>query len=48
MLAASIIGIFFIPVLYVIFQWLRETIKGWGSGTMSKESPPARPSSAAH
>jgi hydrophobe/amphiphile efflux-1 (HAE1) family protein len=48
MLAASIIGIFFIPVLYVIFQWLRETIKGWGGGTMSKESPPTQPSSAAH
>jgi hydrophobe/amphiphile efflux-1 (HAE1) family protein len=48
MVAASIIGIFFIPVLYVIFQWLRETIKGWGGGTMSKKSPPAQPSSAAH
>jgi hydrophobe/amphiphile efflux-1 (HAE1) family protein len=48
MVAASIIGIFFIPVLYVIFQWLREAIKGWGGGTMSKESPPAQPSSAAH
>ena len=47
MQAASIIGIFFIPVLYVIFQWLRETIKGWGGGTMSKDSPPAQPSSAA-
>ena len=48
MVAASIIGIFFIPVLYVIFQWLRETIKGWGGGPTSKESAPAQPSSAAH
>lgn len=28
MLAASIVGIFLIPVLYVIFQWLREKAKG--------------------
>jgi Cu/Ag efflux pump CusA len=48
MVAASIIGIFFIPVLYVIFQWLRETIKGWGGGPTSKESASAQPSSAAH
>ena len=27
MVAASIIGIFMIPVLYVIFQWLREKVK---------------------
>ena len=24
MLAASLIGIFLIPMLYVVFQWLRE------------------------
>src|SRR5262249_38699241 len=45
---ASVIGIFFIPVLYVIFQWLRETIKGWGGGPTSKEPAPAQPSPAAH
>ncbi|TVR79052.1 MAG: hydrophobe/amphiphile efflux-1 family RND transporter, partial [Rhodospirillales bacterium] len=28
MLAASLLGIFLIPPLYVAFQWLRETIKG--------------------
>jgi len=28
MLAAALIGIFLIPVLYVIFQWLREKMKG--------------------
>jgi multidrug efflux pump subunit AcrB len=27
MLAASLVGIFLIPVLYVVFQWLREKIK---------------------
>jgi multidrug efflux pump subunit AcrB len=27
MLAASLIGIFMIPMLYVVFQWLRETTK---------------------
>jgi multidrug efflux pump len=24
MLAASLVGIFLIPMLYVVFQWLRE------------------------
>jgi hydrophobe/amphiphile efflux-1 (HAE1) family protein len=28
MLAASLIGIFLIPLLYVVFQWLREKAKG--------------------
>ncbi len=28
MIAASAIGIFFIPTLYVVFQWLRERIRG--------------------
>ncbi len=28
MIAASAIGIFFIPTLYVIFRWLRERIRG--------------------
>jgi Na+/melibiose symporter-like transporter len=26
MLFASLLGIFFIPVLYVVFQWLRERV----------------------
>jgi hydrophobe/amphiphile efflux-1 (HAE1) family protein len=30
MIAASAIGIFVIPPLYVVFQWLRERIKGRG------------------
>jgi len=28
MLAAALVGIFLIPVLYVIFQWMREKLKG--------------------
>jgi predicted RND superfamily exporter protein len=27
MLAAALVGIFLIPVLYVIFQWMREKVK---------------------
>ena len=30
MLAAAMVGIFLIPVLYVIFQWLREKVKTKG------------------
>ncbi len=37
MLGATFIGIFFIPVLYVAFQWLREKVKG------EKASSPAAP-----
>src|SRR6516162_5742902 len=37
-------GIFFIPVLYVIFQWLRERIKGMGGGKPSDN--PAMPTDA--
>ncbi len=43
MLAAATVGIFFIPVLYVIFQRLRERIKG----PVSAASAPA-PVSAEH
>ncbi|WP_373503018.1 efflux RND transporter permease subunit [Aestuariivirga sp.] len=28
MLAAAVLGIFLIPLLYVIFQWMREKVKG--------------------
>jgi multidrug efflux pump subunit AcrB len=28
MLTASLIGIFLIPMLYVIFEWLREKVHG--------------------
>jgi len=47
MIAASFVGVFMIPVLYVIFQWVREL----GKGRMKKPSPgdpaqPARPQGA--
>jgi hydrophobic/amphiphilic exporter-1 (mainly G- bacteria), HAE1 family len=38
MLAASIFGIFMVPMLYVVFQWLRE--KTAGSKARSPASPP--------
>ena len=40
MIAASFLGIFMIPVLYVILQWLREKIKG------APAEPHAHPASA--
>jgi multidrug efflux pump subunit AcrB len=39
MLAAATVGVFFIPVLYVIFQWLRERVRG--GGTASAPGPVA-------
>ena len=44
MIAAAAIGIFVIPPLYVLFQWLRERIKGLGGRTISAEPDPAHPS----
>ena len=38
MLAASVVGIFLIPVLYVAFQSLREKVKGGG-----EKKPAAKP-----
>ena len=35
MIAASSVGIFLIPVLYVVFQWLREKIKDKPAGARS-------------
>jgi hydrophobe/amphiphile efflux-1 (HAE1) family protein len=37
MLAASTIGIFMIPMLYVVFQWLREWAKSWFQRTAPAE-----------
>ena len=45
MLAASIIGIFMIPMLYVVFQATREKVKGW-FGPKPPQSPPAPPPAA--
>jgi HAE1 family hydrophobic/amphiphilic exporter-1 len=41
MIAASFLGIFVIPGLYVAFQRFRETVKGWMG-----VKPPAAPPSA--
>jgi hypothetical protein len=41
MLGAAIVGIFFIPVLYVIFQWLRERVRGDGSASAPATVPAA-------
>jgi hypothetical protein len=41
MLAASIFGIFMIPMLYVVFQALRERIKGALGGKPKPASTPA-------
>jgi multidrug efflux pump subunit AcrB len=40
MLAASLIGIFLIPVLYVVFQWLREKVKAQILSTEAAERAP--------
>ncbi len=41
MLAASLIGIFLIPMLYVVFQGVREQVKGWFGGRRPAEAAPA-------
>ncbi len=40
MIAASIIGIFFIPMLYVVFQWLRERVAR-EPAAVATDPPPA-------
>ena len=42
MLAASLFGIFVIPMLYVTFQTMREKVKGW-MGHKGSDRPPAAP-----
>ena len=42
MIAASLVGIFFIPMLYVTFQTVREKAKNWMGGSGS-DRPPAQP-----
>lgn len=44
MIASSLIGIFLIPPLYVVFQWIREKVKGEGkkrASALPPETPPA-------
>jgi hydrophobic/amphiphilic exporter-1 (mainly G- bacteria), HAE1 family len=40
MLAASIVGIFVIPMLYVVFQWLRERVGRPAAGSSPAKAPP--------
>jgi len=49
MLAASLIGIFMIPMLYVVFQTVREKVKGWMGVKPTTHGPgpaPDKPDSA--
>ena len=41
MIAASSVGIFIIPMLYVVFQWLREKVKARLFGRRSQNRAPA-------
>jgi hydrophobe/amphiphile efflux-1 (HAE1) family protein len=47
MLAASSIGIFLVPALYVTFQQLRERAKTRFEGSGKKQHPPASPTTSA-
>ncbi|RYJ03063.1 MAG: efflux RND transporter permease subunit, partial [Acetobacteraceae bacterium] len=47
MLAASLIGIFMIPMLYVVFQGTRERVKGW-MGTRPVEPAAIGPGEGPH
>jgi multidrug efflux pump subunit AcrB len=40
MLGATFVGIFFIPMLYVAFQGLREKVKGTGKAAPAPTAPP--------
>ena len=46
MIAASVLGIFLIPLLYVLFQWTREKVKGTGGEKAKTNHPPAETKSA--
>jgi HAE1 family hydrophobic/amphiphilic exporter-1 len=46
MLAAAIFGIFIIPMLYVVFQWLRERVSGAPEPTPAAHGAPASQPSA--
>jgi multidrug efflux pump subunit AcrB len=47
MLAASLLGIFMIPTLYVVFQWLREKVRGAAAAQARGASAP-EPQPQAH
>ncbi|HTY70048.1 MAG TPA: efflux RND transporter permease subunit, partial [Alphaproteobacteria bacterium] len=42
MLAAAVVGVFFIPVLYVVFQWLRERAAPHPAGHAHPEAQPGQ------
>ena len=42
MIAATVLGVFFIPMLYVVFQWLRERVRR-KPADLGGEPGPARP-----
>jgi hydrophobe/amphiphile efflux-1 (HAE1) family protein len=46
MIAAAAIGIFVIPPLYVVFQWLREKVKGPRGAPQPEPSPGHAPAAA--
>jgi HAE1 family hydrophobic/amphiphilic exporter-1 len=46
MVAAAVVGIFVIPMLYVVFQWMREKT-GWRPAGQGLAIPPASPGVAA-
>jgi Cu/Ag efflux pump CusA len=48
MIAASFFGIFLIPVLYVVFQQLREKIKGHKDGQPAADGAAAAAAGAGH
>ena len=46
MIAASFIGIFFIPTLYTVFQWLREKVRGEAAARSAGHTPEKSPADA--
>ncbi len=40
MVAAAVLGIFLIPLLYVVFQWGREKVHGTGNTAAAEQHPP--------
>jgi hydrophobe/amphiphile efflux-1 (HAE1) family protein len=42
MIASALIGIFFVPTLYAVFQWMRERVKGQ-PGRAKETAPPRAP-----
>jgi HAE1 family hydrophobic/amphiphilic exporter-1 len=43
MIASALIGIFFVPSLYLVFQWVRERVKGRPGRPEEAPQPPGAP-----